>query len=258
MTSSTNRPNPWVLASDIDHTLTGDAGALQQLGQQLTALREQGRLCLVLTTGRTLAEVLAGFERENIPRADAIITQVGTEIYLPPFSADMNPLAAWETRLRSQFSRRQALEFLDGVAGAEIQPEHYNTPLKASFYLDKTPNPDQAAARVQQRVVQAGDAYQVVWSSGKHLDILPAAAGKGNAVRFLIRYLELAPARVIAAGDSGNDHSMLAELDYGIIVANAQPELKRLKDEKPSSRLYFAKKPFAAGVEEGLRHWGML
>ncbi|MDX1521278.1 MAG: HAD family hydrolase, partial [Anaerolineae bacterium] len=81
---------------------------------------------------------------------------------------------------------------------------------------------------------------------------------KANAVRFLIRYLDLAPEQVIAAGDSGNDRSMLDELDYGIIVGNAQPELKRLQADQPPSHLYFARQPFAAGVEEGLRHLGVL
>jgi sucrose-6F-phosphate phosphohydrolase len=246
------------LASDIDNTLTGDAEALKRLGRQLATLREQGRLALFLTTGRTLSEVLTGFEQENIPRADAIITQVGTEIYLPPFAPDLEPLAEWDTHLRRDYARPQAVAFLEGIAGAKVQPDHYNTALKASFYLDQAPDPHRAAATVEQRVAKAGDAYQVIWSSGKHLDILPSAAGKANAVRFLIRYLELAPKQVIAAGDSGNDRSMLDELDYGIIVANAQPELKQLQADRPPAHLYFARQPFAAGVEEGLRHLGVL
>lgn len=256
--SSTRQQVQWVLASDVDNTLTGDTDALKRLGQQLTTLRDQGRLALFLTTGRTLTEVLTGFEQENIPQADAIITQVGTEIYLPPFSPDIEPLSEWDEYLRQRFSRQQATAFLSGIDRAEIQPDRYNTPLKASFFLDQTPDPDQAAAVVQERVADAGDAYQVVWSSGKHLDILPSAAGKANAVHFLIRYLDLTPEQVIGAGDSGNDRSLLDGLDYGIIVANAQPELKQLKADKPPSHLYFARQPFAAGVEEGLRHLSVL
>ncbi len=247
----------WVLATDIDNTLTGDSQALVRLGRQLAELRAQGRLALFLTTGRTLQEVLTGFERENIPQADAIITQVGTEIYLPPFSAEMQPLQEWANHLHRQYSRRQAISFLSDIDGAVIQAGRYNTPLKASFYLDQAPNPARAAELVQQRVAAAGDGYQVVWSSGKHLDILPAAAGKANAVRFLIRHLKLAPAQVIAAGDSGNDRSMLVELDYGIIVGNAQPELKELQVDPPA-QLYYARQSFAAGVAEGLRRLGVL
>lgn len=247
----------WILASDIDNTLTGNPDALKQLAKKIEALRGQQKLVLFLTTGRTLDEVLTGFQEEHIPRADAIISQVGTEIYLPPFLPNQEPLAQWDQFLRQRFSREQAEAFLADIAGAEIQAERYNTPLKVSYFLDQTPDPEQAAALVKRRVVEAENGYQVVWSSGKHLDILPAAAGKGNAIRFLIDYLNLAPQQVITAGDSGNDRSMLEEFGQGIIVANAQPELRHLQEENHQTDFYFAQQPFAAGVEEGLRYFGV-
>ena len=248
----------YILASDIDNTLTGDPQALKRLKPQLEGLRKQNKLALFLSTGRRLNQVIDGFENEEIPSADAIISQVGTEIYLPPFSVHMKPLAQWETMLLRHFSRAKALEFLEGVEGLEIQPDKYNTPLKVSCYLDKAPNPDKAAVLIRQRVADHRDAYQVVWSSGRDLDIIPAAAGKGKAIRFLIQYLQLSPLRVIVAGDSGNDRSMFDEFDHGIIVNNAQPELKRLGTENPQPSHYFAQNSFAAGVEEGLKFFSLL
>lgn len=247
-----------ILASDIDNTLTGDAEALKRLAAKIAGLREQKRLVLFLTTGRTLKEVLNGLEQENIPHPDAIITQVGTEIYLPTFAVEHGPLPAWDDYLRKRFSREQAETFVSDIEGAEIQPEHYNTPLKVSYFLDKAPDPEKAVARIKQRIAEGDNGYQVVWSSGKHLDILPAAAGKGKAIRFLIGFLGLQPQQVITAGDSGNDRSMLEEFEQGIIVANAQPELKQLKQENTQADLYFAQRPFAAGVEEGLHHFGVV
>lgn len=247
----------WILASDIDNTLTGDPEALQQLSARIEKLRGQKQLALFLTTGRTLNEVLKGFAEENIPQADAIISQVGTEIYLPPFSPEMEPLAEWDAFLHKQFSRKEAVGFIDDIEGAKIQSGRYNTPLKVSYFLDDAPDPDQAARRVQQRVAAAGNGYQVVWSSGKHLDILPAASGKGKAIRFLIGYLNLNPTQVITAGDSGNDSSMLLEFGCGIIVGNAQPELKALKNKDEGASFYFAERSFAAGVSEGLHHFGV-
>lgn len=249
---------PTVFASDIDNTLTGDVDALKDLGYQLAKLREQKKLALFLTTGRTLKEVLDGLERENLPLADAIISQVGTEIYLPPFEANTEPLPEWNNRLHRQFSREKAIEFVAGIEGVEMQPAHYNTPLKVSYYLDKAPEPDKAAQQIVQRVAQNGNGYRVVWSSGRDLDILPADAGKGNAIQFLIQYLELNPQKVITAGDSGNDRSMLEAFEHGIVVANAQPELKALKEKKRDRILYFAQQPYAAGVKEGLHQFGVL
>jgi sucrose-6F-phosphate phosphohydrolase len=249
----------WIVASDIDNTLTGDREALDRLAARLSTLREQEKLFLILSTGRRLDQVLAGFAEEGIPDADAIISQVGTEIYLPPYEAGMPPLAQWQSHLQRQFARETAVSFLDGIAGLEMQPQKYNTPLKVSYYLDNAPDPETAVARIKQRIAQAdqGHAYQVVWSSGRDLDIIPAAAGKGKAIQFVIDFLALAADKVIVAGDSGNDRSMFDTFDQGIVVGNAQPELKRLQDENHEANHYFAQENFAAGVIEGLRHYGV-
>jgi sucrose-6F-phosphate phosphohydrolase len=250
----------WILAFDIDNTLTGDREALDQLAARILILREQEELFLILSTGRRLDQVLAGFAEEGIPYADAIISQVGTEIYLPPYAARMSPLAQWETRLLRQFSAETAVTFLDGIPGLEMQPQKYNTSLKVSCYLDNAPEPDAAAAQIKQHIGQADkcDTYQVVWSSGRDLDIIPMAAGKGKAIQYVIHYLDLEAGKVIVAGDSGNDRSMFDTFDHGIIVANAQPELKQLQEEARGSNYYFAQNKFAAGVTEGLRHFGVL
>lgn len=255
---SGKRPQ-WVLASDIDNTLTGDEAALQSLSRRLEALRDAGQLFLILSTGRRLVQVLDGFSGESLPQADAIISQVGTEIYLPPYVETMPPLAEWENQLRSTFSRDRALSFLQSIEGVEMQPAHYNTSLKVSAFLHQAPDPHAAARAIRRRIEEAeeADVYQVVWSSGMHLDIIPAGAGKGKAILFLLDHLQLEPQQVIVAGDSGNDRAMFDTFPHGIVVANAQPELKALaKEERPGC--YFASQPSAAGVAEGLRHFGVL
>jgi len=247
-----------MLASDIDNTLTGDRGALDVLREKLDAGRERGELFLALSTGRRLPQVLDGFEQEGIPEGDAIISQVGTEIFLPPFTEDMPPLDVWNDMLLQDFSRSEAEGFLEGVDGVEMQPEEFNTPLKVSCYLDSAENPEAAVEEIRNRVVHGGGLYQVVWSSGRDLDIIPAAAGKGKAIRFLISFLELDPDKIVVAGDSGNDRSMFDEFQRGIVVGNAKPELLKMREEKPVSTYYFAKKSYAAGVHEGLSYFRLI
>ena len=249
----------WVLATDIDNTLTGDEPALRQLAQELGALRQKGELFLILSTGRRLEDVLSGFEREGLPEPDAIISQVGTEIYLPPFSPGMAPLAAWEERLQQRFARNRALNFLEAVEGVAMQPDEFNTPLKVSVYLDQAPDPHAAAERVLRRIESADDGgeYRVLWSSGRDLDIIPEAAGKGNAIRYLLKHLELDPNKLVVAGDSGNDLSMFETFPCGIVVANAQPELDILRGDTQSDH-FFATAKCAGGVTEGLRHFGLI
>jgi len=249
----------WILASDIDNTLTGDRAALEALRSDIDRLRSSGELFLILSTGRRLDQVIDGFEKEGIPMADAVVSQVGTEIYLPPFERGMDPLHVWRDLLMEDFSRNEALKIIEGVEGIEMQPEKFNTPLKISCYLDKAEDPEAAVAEIQRRAEYKGDGLcQVVWSSGRDLDLIPVAAGKGNAIRFVINLQKLEAEKIITAGDSGNDRSMFDEFQCGIVVANAQPELMALKKEHPISDFYFSEKPYAAGVRDGLGYFHVI
>lgn len=248
----------YLLASDIDNTLTGSRKSLDELSEILNSLRRDNRLILFLSTGRRLEQVIDGFKQEGIPEGDAVISQVGTEIFLSPFSLTQVPLREWDEKLKEGFSRKKAEEFLAGIDGLEMQPEIFNTPLKVSCFLDKTPDPEAAARKIQDRVFRTDGDYQVVWSSGKDLDIIPASAGKGKAIAFLIEFLKIEPKMVIPAGDSGNDWSMMDEFSRGIVVNNAKPELKQLTSGDSRDGFYFAESSYSAGVQEGLAHFGVI
>ena len=247
----------WTIASDIDGTLTGDRAALDRLALRLRRLCSAGQAYLVFSTGRRLDQVLSGVAEEGLPEPDAVLCQVGTEIYVPPLAESSEPLEAWRTRLLEDYDRQEAESFLQGINGLEMQPDRFNTELKTSCYLDRCPDPEGAAAEIRRRVEPHAERYQVVWSSGRDLDILPAAAGKGKAIRFLVRFMELDAQRVVVAGDTGNDATMFEEFRRGVVVANAQAELLQLAESLPDDGVYLAQRPHAAGVEEGLEHFGV-
>ncbi|MFW6414320.1 MAG: HAD-IIB family hydrolase, partial [Verrucomicrobiota bacterium] len=248
----------YILASDIDNTLTGDREALIRLAEALTDKMKSSELTLILSTGRRLEQILEGFREEDIPRPHGIVSQVGTEIYVPPFKSDSKPLNEWKERLLADFSRETAENFLTDIEGLEMQPDEFNTPLKVSCFLDKTPDPEAAAQRIRERAEPYKNSYQVVWSSGKDLDIIPTKAGKANAILFLREYLGLSQLPVVAAGDSGNDSSMFDTFKKGIIVGNAKPELIAAQQNRSDRTIYFAINNYAAGVYEGLRYFGIL
>jgi sucrose-6F-phosphate phosphohydrolase len=248
----------WTVASDVDGTLTGDREALDRLAARLGEKRAADEIYLIVSTGRRLEQVTQGMVEEGLPEPDAVICQVGTEIYLPPFTEESAPMGAWRDRLLQRYSRDQAVLFLAGIEGLVMQPDEYNTELKTSCYLDRCADPDRAAEVIRNRVRPHRDRYQVVWSSGRDLDILPAASGKGKAIRFLVEHEGLDPERVVVAGDTGNDASMFLEFNRGVVVANAKPELLELARDLGDPRVYCAGQPYAAGVEEGLEHYGVL
>ncbi len=248
----------WIVASDVDGTLTGDRAALDRLAARLTELRASGRLRLIYSTGRRLEQVVSGIADEGLPEPDAVICQVGTEIYVSPLSQDLPTLEAWRELLLREYHREEAEAFLEAIPGLRMQPEMFNTELKTSCFLDECPNPEAAAQEIRRRVAPFANRYQVTWSSGRDLDILPASSGKGKAIRFLLEILDPGHENVVVAGDTGNDATMFQEFPRGIIVANAQPELVEVAEELNHHQIYRATHSFAGGVEEGLEHFGVL
>ena len=83
------------------------------------------------------------------------------------------------------------------------------------------------------------------------------------AVRYLHDTLGLDQDRLVYAGDSGNDRAAMLSGFNVIVVANALDTLKATIREQAETlgldhRIYFAKTPYAHGVLEGCRRFGIL
>ncbi|MDO4284900.1 MAG: Cof-type HAD-IIB family hydrolase [Eubacteriales bacterium] len=73
----------------------------------------------------------------------------------------------------------------------------------------------------------------VFYSSAYYLEVVSCRADKGRALRRLCRYLGVSPENTIAAGDSGNDASMLEAAGLGVLMCNGLallPELEKSAD----------------------------
>lgn len=70
----------------------------------------------------------------------------------------------------------------------------------------------------------------LLYSNDNYLEIIPAASGKGSAVKNLCGFLHIPTANALAAGDEANDISMIKAAGTGIAMLNAKEEVKAAAD----------------------------
>jgi len=233
-----------LLVSDVDGTLLGSNRDLARFAAWYERYRPLVRL--VYASGN-FCDVVAELVRDGVlPRPFAIIGGVGTELRLYP---EGRPIFAWDERLYECWDEKQVRETLADCDRLEPQPDEFQSEFKVSYSLRNASRTELDGIRsvLQDASIDA----DLVYSSRRDLDVLPAGIDKGTAAEFLAEYYEYQPEDVIVCGDSANDLAMFQHGFRGIVVGNAHDELLGLQ----SPTVYQSRESFAAGVLDGLNHW---
>jgi len=233
-----------LLVTDVDGTLVGDERALARFAEWYCAHRQTLRL--VYASGRFFASVHETIQTTALPEPAAIVGGVGTDIHHYP-SGEL--VEEWHEKIDKNWDAKRLRQLLSRWPGLEPQPEELQSRFKVSYYL-KDATPEQLVA-IQDEVRDASIHADIIYSSKRDLDFVPTGANKGTAAAFLVSMLGALPENVIVSGDSGNDRALFEQGFLGVVVANAHPELKKLKGQG----IYHARQPFAAGVLEGIEYW---
>jgi sucrose-6-phosphatase len=282
----------YLIAADVDGTLwAGDwasrrdqAESRRSLGSlrgKIVACRNNNPdtpLLFGTVTGRTLEslhELEADSEfRRSVAEMDVLIGSVGAEIVLREKKGFM-PVRTWPGGL-SGWDREKAQQVLlesRSVGQLKLQEAMAQSALKLSFTAEGIRGSEATYAEEVRRLLgRSGVQATVTFSGGMFLDILPRTADggpvdKGTAIhsaRTLLaeRRSLLHVPRVAFTGDSRNDTAGFAYAiesgGVGVIPGNADSGFKREMRKQYKKRLYIAEQPFAAGVQEGLEHFGVL
>ncbi|MEE4272910.1 MAG: HAD-IIB family hydrolase [Thermoanaerobaculales bacterium] len=238
-----------LLVCDIDNTLTGDHAALDRFRAWLEAHR--GEVAFGIATGRVLSNTIRALKQWEIPRPDVLITAVGSEVYYGRnrFIDDVG----WRRLIDRKWEPARLRELLAGVPGIRLQPKVDQRPFKLSYFIDSTKAP--SITELRRRIRSAGLEAQLIYSHEAYLDLLPARASKGGALKYLAHRWGLPLEHLLVAGDSGNDAEMLTSGAFGIVVGNYSPELGTLRGR---DGVYFAEAEHADGILEGIRHFGFV
>jgi sucrose-6F-phosphate phosphohydrolase len=234
----------WLFVSDVDDTLLGDDTSLQEL---MFALGMAGYVTVAYNSSRPCASLRRSMAANpQLKQPDYLIGALGTEIEA---GASGTALTQYTEFLGTQWQRSVVMTLAEKY-DLTPHPAEYQTPLKASFDVSDF----ETATRFQQSLLTTVISAKVIFSGGKNLDVIPARAGKGGVIDYLRRSLKIDPERVVVAGDSGNDIEMFTAPYRGIVVGNADNDLRRLQE----AHIYLARRDYAAGVLEGLRYWGVV
>lgn len=238
-----------LFATDLDGTLLGNPAAAWRFSDSWLVLPPHQRPLLVYNTGRTVADTQALVAARQLPAPDFIIGSVGTDLH--GLRSDCG------AEFRAQFADAWCGERIDEIVralpGVSRQPAPLGERFKSSWFWIRARRADIEA--LEQQLAAAGLDATVIYSCRYFLDIVPRRGGKGQALSWLCRRLDIPFERVLVAGDSGNDTAMFQLPGVsGIVVENALPELLAAT---VNERTYVARQPMADGVLEGLTHFGV-
>ncbi len=245
----TGRTSPYrdrAIFSDLDQNLIGDPPAMARFAEVL----RNNRRCVSfgIVTGRRIDSALALIKKHRIPTPDVLITSLGTRIH---YRQDLTEDDYWAEHIDHHWNRQQVRRVLDKLPGLVLQPKPQQSAFKLSYYIDPqaAPSVDEIVALIRQRDLTAN----VVSSFGQFLDVIPARASKGQALRYVSQRLDIPLEHILAAGGSGADEDMMRGNTLAVVVANRHhEELSQLVDQE---RIYFAGQPHAAGILEAIRHY---
>jgi sucrose-phosphate synthase len=236
-----------LLIVDIDDILVGDEAALAELLDLLKTQRE--RIGWGVATGRCLEKTVNLLKENGIPKPDIFICSVGTEIYYGP---KITKDKGWQMHLAHQWKPHLINKALAEQEFLNPQEPETQRRFKISYYMKDDPD---LQAQLHRTLQAKRLRYNMIFSSGQFLDILPYRASKGKAIRYLSYKWELPMVNIMVCGVSGNDDDMLRGDACGLVVANYSEELEQLRGKR---RIYFSDQEYAAGVIDGLKHYKFL
>ncbi len=201
-----------------------------------------------IATARRLDSALAIIRQLGIPKPDVLISSLGTEIhYAPGLTRD----EVWADHVDHLWHRIEIRRILSMVPGLTPQSPREQSIFKLSYYLDPEIAPD--AAEIRSLLLQHEQTVNVFVSYGRFLDVVPARASKGFALRWFADQREVPLENVLTAGGSGADEDMMRGNTLAVVVANRHhEELSGLRDVK---QIFYSQRAGAGGILEAIVHY---
>lgn len=265
-----------VLCTDLDRTVIPN-GAQPESPEARPCLRRlaaRPESTLVYVTGRHKSLLEDAIRDYDLPVPDYAIGDVGTTIYQVR-GGEWLPWDAWSDEIAPDWQghdRESLAGLLRGLDDLRLQEMEKQNDFKLSYYAPAGTRPDALLAEMRERLDARGIRASLIWSIDEAagcglLDVLPAAANKLHAIKFLMRQKGFSVTQTVFSGDSGNDLEVLVSGLQAVLVRNAPDDVReeaiqRVAEAGYPNRLYVARGGFlgmngnySAGILEGLVHF---
>ena len=245
--SITGRPisdTSFVLATDLDGTFLGGTDAHRRtLYDWIEANR--ATIGLIFVTGRDPEFIVDMCAEQGLPWPEYVVGDVGTTIAHVTGDGRIAPIGPLEEDIARRWddAGNRVRAALDGVSGLELQPTAFR--YRVSYYYD----PDTFDDRAHRIAEDMG--FDTIVSDDKYFDVLPRGVSKGPSLLRLVDYLDLPSDRVLAAGDTMNDFSMLSCGLPAVAVGGSEKPLLDALDGH--DRVHRAEPVGAAGILDAVR-----
>ncbi|MDF0534050.1 HAD-IIB family hydrolase [Shewanella sp. A32] len=266
-----------LLCTDLDRTLLPNG--LQPESPQARrwfadAVKYPG-VMLAYVSGRDLGLMQQAIVEYNLPLPDVAITDVGSMIYQRE-GQRYRPMPSWQSYIGEDWGTHNSHTLAQAIGelpNLQLQPKQQQQQYKLSYQIVPAAAMAEDLVLLEQQLQKLAIRAQMISSVDETsdmglVDILPARAGKRQAIDFLAKTLVLTPPQVFFSGDSGNDLDVLISPYRTVLVKNATEEVVASaisggKAQGNASSLYLAQGLpelglngyYSAGIVEGLFHF---
>lgn len=232
-----------VLATDLDGTFLGGSDTDRDtLYDWVRAHRET--VGLIFVTGRDPEFIADLCGSGRVPWPEYVVGDVGTTIAHVDKKTGITPIPTLEADIAARWSDLGPVvrKRLHGHPGLTVQETAFR--YRVSYDMDPTQFDDSALDIV------ADLGADTILSDNRYFDVLPRGISKGPSLLRLIDFLKVDPSRVLAAGDTLNDLSMLVAGTPAVAVGGAEQALLAKLPDAP--HIHRAKAIGAMGILEAI------
>lgn len=235
-----------ILATDLDGTFLSSDSRETNIELYRIIKEHREEIILIYATGRGYESVLPLLDDSSLPQPDYIIADVGATI-LKRSQDVYASVVTLQSGIAEIWPGREVilneLAHIDGLQLQEVPQER-----RCSFYYSNS--------EVLPAIEKIGQmlGLTVLTSAGKYLDFLPRGVSKGQSLKQLMELENLSSDKVLVAGDTLNDLSMMMAGYKGVVVGNGEQALKMAVNSNNS--IYISKECGPFGILEAIYHHG--